>query len=215
MSNTATEGQGQEPNASTGTPEGQEPQGAAGQGQEPAQQSSTEGQQFDLATITDPNVRAYVETQQRQAREAREEAARFRTERKTLADQVQTYRQQSETEQDRQAREAQEAAERLSTLERENRELRVGTALTAAATEAKAFNPALIVSMLDAKVVLDEKGQPTNLKDLLADLRKSDPYLFKRAESNGGEGTGHNEAPTGTMNDTIRNQVAARRGRPS
>ena len=158
-------------------------------------------------------MRAYLEKVQRQAREAREEAARYRTERNGLQQQVQTFQQQNETEQERANREAAERQERLEALERENRDLRVGSAIRAAAESAKAFNPALIVSMLDSKVTLDDKGQPTNLQDLLKDLRQSDPYLFKRADANGGEGTGEQQAPTGSMNDLIRGQVAARRGR--
>lgn len=221
MSSSATEGgQGQESGTPNGTPQGQESGGAgAGQGQESGQQQGTQqqGQQgpegIDLNTIQDPAVRAYLETVQRQAQEARQEAARYRTERNTFQQQVQTFQQQNESDQERQQREAQEAAERLERLERENRELRVGTAITAAATEAKAFNPALVAQMLDAKVTLDDKGNPSNLQDLLRDLRQSDPYLFKRSDANGGEGTGQEGQPTGNMNDVIRGQIAARRGR--
>lgn len=224
MSTNATEGgQGQESGTPNGTQsQGQESGQGAGQGQESGQQgnqSTQQGQQgpegIDLDAIQDPAVRAYLEKVQKDAHDARQEAARYRTERNTFQQQVQTFQQQNETEQERQQREAQEAQERLERLEAENRALKVGTAIRTAAADAKAFNPDLIASMLDAKVTLDDKGQPTNLQDLLKDLRQSDPYLFKRADQNGGEGTGQESAPTGNMNDVIRGQIAARRGRTS
>lgn len=226
MSQNATEGgQGQESGTPNGTPgQGQESSGGNGtQGQESGGQNGNQsqqgqqgqqGDQFDLSQVQDPAVRAYLERVQRDAQEARQEAARYRTERNTFQQQVQTFQQQNESEQERQAREAQEAAERLERLERENRELRVGTALQAAATQASAFNPALVAQMLDAKVTLDDKGNPTNLQDLLKDLRQSDPYLFKRANADAGEGRDSGgDAPAGGMNDLIRGAVAARRGR--
>lgn len=214
--------QGQEPGNQAGTQtgtQGQEPGAGAGQGQEPGQQQQGQPQGgpegIDLNTIQDPAVRAYLEKVQADAREAREQAARYRTERNTYQQQVRQHQQENETEQQRQAREAQEAQERLSRLEQENRELRVGTALQAAATQAQAFNPALVASMLDAKVTLDDKGQPANVQDLLKDLRQSDPYLFKRAVADGGQGKDGESEPAGSMNDLIRGAVAARRGRNS
>lgn len=218
MSTNATEGgQGQESGTPNGTSQGQESGQGAGQGQESGQQGNQQGQQgtegIDLSTIQDPAVKAYLETVQRQAQEARQEAARYRTERNTFQQQVQTFQQQNETDQDRQQREAQEAQQRMEALEKENRALKVGTAIRTAASDAKAFNPDLIASMLDARVTLDDNGQPTNLQDLLRELRQSDPYLFKRANQDGGEGTGQESGPTGSMNDLIRGQVAARRGR--
>lgn len=205
----------QQQQAGTAT-QGQEPEAGAGQGQEPGQQQGQQGTEgIDLNTIQDPAVKAYLEKVQKAAQEARQEAARYRTERNTYQQQAQQFQQANETEQQRQQREAQEAAERLERLERENRELRVGTAIQAAATQAGAFNPALVSSMLDAKVTLDDEGQPGNVQDLLKALRQSDPYLFKRAAADGGLGLDGDAEPQGNMNDLIRGAVAARRGRNS
>lgn len=203
-------------------PEGQAPAtGTQQQGQEPAAGQGTQGQepgtqqegQFDLNTIQDPAVKAYLEKVQKDAEEARREAAKYRTERNGFQTQVEQFTRQNESDQQRQEREAQEAQQRLETLERENRDLRVGSAARTAASDAKAFNPNLVADMLAAKVALDDKGEPTNLQDLLKELRQSDPYLFKRAGGDAGEGTGQEAQPTGSMNDVIRSQVAARRGR--
>lgn len=219
MSTSSTEGgnQGQESGTAT---QGQGQESTQGQGST-GQESGTQGQsgqssqagEFSLDAITDPAVRAYVEAQQRQAAEARQEAARFRTERNTLQQQAQDAQRQNETDQQRIEREATERQERLEALERENRTLKVGAAIRSAAAEAKAFNPNLIASMLDSRVTLGDDGKPTNLQDLLRELRQSDPYLFKRGDANGGEGTGQQSAPATSMNDVIRNAARARQGR--
>lgn len=212
MSTSSTEGgaQGQESGtANQGT--GQEStQGQGSQGQESGTQESGD---FDFSTIQDPAMRAWAEKVDKDAREARQEAARYRTERNQAVQQVTTLTQQNETDAERQQREAQERQERLDALERENRTLKVGTAIQEAANAAKAYNPALIASMLDARVTLDDQGAPTNLQDLLRDLRQSDPYLFKRANGDAGEGNGQEGQPTGTMNDVIRSAVRSRQGR--
>lgn len=213
MSQSATEGKTGQESGANGTQTGQESDQGAGQaGQESGAQG---GQEFDLSTIQDPAVKAYLEKVQKDAKEARDEAARYRTERNTHQSEAEKLRLAAESDQDRITREATERQERMEALEKENRALKVGTAIQAAATEAKAFNPALVATMLDSKVDLDDKGAPTNLKDLLKDLRQSDPYLFKRAANDAGEGAGQESEPTGNMNDVIRGQVAARRGRSS
>lgn len=207
-SGTATQGQGQESTQG----------GQGGQGQESGTQQQGQGQQapeaFDFSTIQDPGLRAYLEKVDKDAKEARQEAARYRTERNTAVQQAQTLQQQNETDAERQQREAQERQERLDALEKENRTLKVGSAIRSAASEAKAFNPDLIASMLDARVTLDDEGKPSNLQDLLKELRQSDPYLFKRgADANGGDGGGQEAQPATSMNDVIRNAARARQGR--
>jgi hypothetical protein len=219
MSTSSTEGgsQGQESGTATQGTGQESTQGVqGGQGQESGTQGNqAQDGQFDFSTIQDPAMRAWAEKVDKDAREARAEAARYRTERNQAVTQAQTLQQQNETDQERQQREANERQQRLEALEQENRTLKVGTAIQKAATDAKAFNPALIASMLDARVTLDDQGNPTNLQDLLRDLRQSDPYLFKRADANGGDGGGSENQPTGSMNDVIRGAVAARRGRTS
>lgn len=203
----------QEQNGSTG-----QESGAGGTGQE----SGTEGQQTeqqagegeqatDFSNIQDPAIRAHLERLDKDAREARQQAARYRTERNAARQTLTEAQRANETAEQTAQREAQEAEQERERLRQENRTLKVGAALTSAATDAKAFNPARVAEMLDAKVELDDDGKPTNVAQLLKDLRKSDPYLFKRASQDGGEGNGGDGAPTGTMNDTIRSM--ARRGR--
>lgn len=223
MSQGATEG-GQDPANGGAGGQGQDPAANGQQGQDPSggqqqdpqgnQGNGTGGDTFDASTIEDPAVRAYVEAQQKAAKEARDQAARYRTERNAL-------QQQHETDAQRQEREAQEAAaarqtetERLAALEEENRTLKVGGAITDAARDAKAFNPSLVVQMLAGKVELGDDGKPTNLPALLTGLKESDPYLFRRSRNDAGAGGGGDgDTPTTNMNDVIRGQRNARRGR--
>lgn len=219
MSTSATEQgtQGQEPGTQQGQEgsQGQEPGTQQTQGQEPGSQQQDTGtdQAPDFSSIQDPAVRAHLERLDKDAREARAEAARYRTERNTARQQATEAQRANETAEQTAQREAQEAQERTERLERENRDLKIGGALRDAATAAKAHNPQRVVDLLTAKVELDDEGKPTNVQDLLKDLRKSDPYLFKRAQQDGGEGNDGDAAPSGDMNSVIRSQVAARRGR--
>lgn len=208
---------GQEPGAEAGQGQASDQQQGQNQGQQQDQGQQGQGQgaqQFDLSTIQDPALRGFLEQQQRQLSEVRQEAARYRTERNTLQGQVQEFQRQNETAEQAAQREAQERQARLEELEQENRTLKVNTRVETAAKEAKAHNPATVVRMLAPQVELDDKGEPKNLQALLDSLRESDPYLFKRTRTNGGEGNGDEDGPDGDgdMNSLIRRQVAARRG---
>lgn len=190
-------------------------------GQESGEQNGKSGQepgaeqekpaQFDPSTIEDPAVKAWAEKVQKDAEEARKEAAKHRV---ALRDRETEIQRQNETEAQRQEREATERQERMDALEKENRDLKVNGAVHKAATDAKAHNPATVLGIIGPKVELDDQGNPKNLPQLLTDLRKSDPYLFKAGKADAGEGTGNDGAPTGGgMNDLIRRSVNARKGR--
>lgn len=212
--------QGQESGNQQGGNQGQEPGANGGQGQESGQQNQQGQQQtgdqqgFDFSTIQDPALRAWAEKVDKDAREARQEAARYRNERNQFQTKVSEYERAQETEQERIERERQERENRLQELERENRDLKVRGKVEAAAVAAKAHNPATVVRMLADQVELDDEGEPKNLQDLLTSLKESDPYLFKRTVHNAGDGQeddGSQGAPS-DMNSLIRGQVAARRG---
>lgn len=196
------QGQGQAPTQSTGTPaEGQQPNG-------------TSSNDPDLSVITDPNLRSWVEAQAKIAREARQEAARYRTERNALQQQHQQFVAQHETDEQRQQREQQERNAETEQLRRENRTLKIAPQFTKAATDAKALDPSALLTLvggLDA-ITLDEQGKATNIDALLADARQKYPYLFSRTSADAHEGNEHEAAPTGGgMNDFIRGRVHAGR----
>jgi hypothetical protein len=201
---TGQQGQGQEPGQGNGTP----------QGQPTEQQQQTGDQTPDLSTITDPVLRSWVEAQAKAAREARQEAARYRTERNTLHEQVQQFQRQNETDEQRRTREAQETAQRLQALEVENRTLKVAPKFQKAAEAAKVLDPAAMLTLvggLDA-ITLDDQGNPTNLDALLNDARQKYPYLFSRTSADAHDGTGDGQSPAGSgVNALIRGRVHAAR----
>lgn len=193
-----TDAPGQEPNA-TDNPEGQESKGEASP------------KEFDLEQITDPATRAYVEQQIKDAKDARQEAARYRTERKGLQTRVTEMERAGETEAEKAERERQERDAELSTLRDEVRNLKVGGAVRDAAAQAKAHNPERVWGIIREQVEVDDDGKPSNVAALLSELKRSDPYLFRRTEGDAGAGRDGKEAnPAMDMNSAIRR--AAGRG---
>lgn len=206
MSTNTTGGQGQEPGSASGTGPGAQQQdqqgGTAGTpGQEPAGTPAA----FDPATIADPATRSYVEAMVKDARDARGEAGRYRTDRNTLQQQVQQFQQASETAEQTAQREAAAQATETDRLRAENRDLKVGGTVALAATKAQAFNPATVYGLIKDQVQVNDAGVATNVDTLITALKASDPYLFKRNSADAGAGQGPGGTVGKTMNDQIRN----------
>lgn len=209
--------QGQAPAGSTTGPQGQAPAGNGqngGQpGQAPGQNGGQQGQQQqgnqgtpDLSGITDPNLRAWVEAQARETREAREEAARYRTERNGFQQQIQQFQRQNETAEQQAQREQAEREAETQRLRDENRSLRVGQAFATAATAAHALDPGALLNLIGgpAKVELDDQGKPTNVDALITQARETYPWAFSRTSADAGGGAGQQTLSSGGMNDFIR-----------
>lgn len=214
MSTSSTEGQGQESTQGQGG-QGQESTANGGQGQESGATGQSQGQgqqgdqgdEFDLSKVQDPAVKSYLEKVQRDAKEAREEAARYRTERNDLKTKVTEHERANETEVQRRERETKERDEETERLRQEVKSLRVGTVVKDAATKARAFNPDVVLRMIAGSIETGEDGKPTNVDALLKDLKKSDPYLFRREGSNDAGHGNENGDEGGTplnMNDQLR-----------
>lgn len=195
----------------TGT--GQEPNPDANQGQEPDQHDADQGQEpggnadqeIDLETIEDPAVKAYLQRLQADTKKARGEAARYRTERNGLQQKVTEAQRAQETDEERAGRERQERDAELDRLKTENLDLKVGATVRDEATKAKAHNPSRVWSLIKTQVETDDDGNPVNVADLLADLKRTDPYLFRRpADGDAGAGTGPSSTPPSDMNQAIR-----------
>ena len=193
-------GAGQEPNPNTDP--GQEPEQHDPQGQEPG--GNADPQEFDPETIEDPAIKAYVQGLQADTKKARGEAARYRTERNGLQQKVTEAQRAQETDDERAERERQERDAEMDRLKTENLDLKVGATVRDEAAKAKAHNPARVWNLIKDQVETDDDGQPVNVKDLLADLKRTDPYLFRRTDGDAGAGTGQNSTPPSDMNQAIR-----------
>lgn len=185
---------------------------AATAGQTPAEQSQGQvpagGQadgQVDLKSLPE-SVQAYIAG-------LRGEAANHRTAAQAAAAKVTEYERANETAEQTRERERVELQAERDRLRDENRNLHVTQALKDVVGEAKAINPAMVISLLQSQVALDKDGKPTNLEDLVTGLRQSDPYLFRRTAAGAGAGSTEGESPkTGaSLNDFIRGRTAASR----
>lgn len=197
--------QGQEPAAEQGQTD---PSQQGGTGQEPG---SAEQGTPDLTAITDPVLRSYVESQLRDAAEARQEAARYRTQAREAQGKVTEYERASETAEQTAERERAERDAETERLRQENRDLRVGGTVKAAALEAKAFDAELVYTLVESQVTLDDKGAPTNVAALLTDLKRDKPYLFRRTDAGAGAGADPGSSPEagGGINAFIRGRGTA------
>lgn len=219
MTAPANSGQGQELAASSpqqgqvsAVQQGQtDPPGGGTGGQEPPVLNA--GAAPDLSAITDPGLRAFVEAQVRDAAETRREAARYRTERNALQEQVAATQRAGETAEQAAARQAEEDRAERDTLRDENRTLKTGAAIAQALTDARPINPVTVSALLQSQLTYAADGTPSNLDAALASLRQSDPYLFRRTNAGGGAATAAegDPAPSQGVNEFIR---AGRRSAP-
>lgn len=202
---TGTESTGQAP-GSTDQQTGQAPPVQQTDGGTGSTDATT--RQIDPATIQDPALRAYVEGVQRDASEARAEAARFRQERAQATSAAEAARRATETAEQTAQREAQERDQRLQALEDENRTLKIGGQFTTAAGAAGALDPQAVLALVGgpARVTLDDQGQVTNAPALIQEARTKYPWAFSRTTADGGAGR-DDQGSAGTgggMNDFIR-----------
>jgi hypothetical protein len=183
----------------TGTQGGEQ----SGSGTQGGQQSGQAGGQVDLSTLPEA-AQAYIA-------QLRGEAANHRTAAQAAAARLAAIDRANESAEEAATRERAELQAERDRLAQENRDLVVGTALTAAVDAAKAHNPATVLSLLAPKVELDAQGKPSNLDALVTALKASDPYLFRSTDAGAGAGTGTDSAPRtgGGMNDFIRGRGTA------
>lgn len=201
---TGTQGQGQEPASQQGQQQGN-------QGQEPGAQ---DGQgQADISTMSEADLRVYAAKVQKDAEEARREAAKHRTTATSAQAKVQEYERNQMSEAQKAQADLEAATAKAQELETQVRDLRVGSVVRDALSQAGALNPATAQKVLDsAAVKLDANGNPTedSVKAAIQALKTSDPYLFKRtATADAGAGQ-HNGSPEGgsSINDMIRGRAS-------
>lgn len=200
-----TQGQGQEPGQQQGQQTGQEPSGQQGQ-----QQSGGNQGPADVSAMSPDELRTYAETLQRQAQEARQEAARYRTQLTPLQQQVQEAERARMTEAERVQADLEAERTRATELETQLRDLQVGTVLQTALTQAGALNAATAMKVMGTDLERDANGapKPEAVQAAITALKQSDPYLFRRTAS-ADAGAGQGGAPEGgvSINDFVRGRT--------
>jgi hypothetical protein len=120
-----------------------------------------------------------------------------------------TREQQDMSESDRTAARLKEYESKEQEWEREKRDLRLQTAITAAATKAGATNPEILHRLVDFSAVEwnDATGQPKNLTAVVNELKREYPAMFRThggaGSADAGAGNGGNQAEL-SMNSLIR-----------
>ncbi len=140
-------------------------------------------------------------------RDARKAADR---ERKALAQRLGELEQAGKPEAERLAAERDALRAELDATRQQMRSTRGKAAVLSAATEANAVTPGVIYRAIVGDLQFDDDGEPTNVPQLLAELRKEAPALFRPV-------TGKADAAATTAavapgGDWIKRGLAARRG---
>lgn len=128
---------------------------------------------------------------------ARKEAATYRTK-------VKTYEDAQKTEAEKQAEALEAANSRTATLLARVRDLTAQSAVTEAAREAGAIEPALIYRAVRGDLEYDDDGNPTNVAAVLADLQKTAPSVFRAAGGSGDGGRGNGQGTKQDLNALVR-----------
>lgn len=211
MGNNGDGGTGQE---SGGQNQGQGQESASQQGQNGGQgQESNGGQQggngpADISTMKPEELATYAAKLQKDAEEARREAANYRTRATTAEGKITEQERASMTEAQRIQADLEAAQSARQELETRVRDLTVGATAREALASAGALNAMTAFKTLDlSQVETGPDGTPKadQLQAAITALKTSDPYLFKRNAS-ADAGAGGGAAPEGgsSINDFLR-----------
>lgn len=149
------------------------------------------------------NLRSALQ-KEREARKAAEK------ERKDLMKRLTDLEQAGKPEAERIAAERDALRQELDATRQQMRLTRGKAAALAAASEANAVTPGVIYRAIAADLEFDESGEPTNVGDLIAALKREAPVLFRPVTGKAdAAATAGSPAPNG---DWIKRGITARRG---
>jgi len=211
---TGPQGQGQEPASQQGQ------QNASQQGQEPGGDQGGAGNgQADISKMSPEELATYAAKLQKDAQEARQEAAKYRTSHQEAQNKLTEAERAKMSEQEKVQADLEAAQGQLSTLQEENTGLKAqvedltkGVSLREALAQAGAINPQTaykVGTWSDVKLKDDGTVDPDTFKAAVNKLRETDPYLFRRgASADAGAGVG-NGSPEGgsSINDFVRGKA--------
>lgn len=160
--------------------------------------ATTDDTQRDGQAPAPSNVADLPKWVQDELKAARKEAASYRT-------RVKEFEDAQKTEAQRQQEALEAANGRVATLLTRVRDLTAQSAVTDAAREAGAIEPALIYRAVRGDLEFDDDGNPTNVDAVLADLKASAPSVFRASGGSGDGGRGNGQlAPKQDINDVLR-----------
>lgn len=202
---TGNQGQSQEDGQQKTGDQAQE--AGAGGGQGTGQES---GSQTDISKMSEADLRAYAAKVQKDAEEARREAAGFRKRATAAEGKVTEAERAAMTEAERVQADLAAEREKATALEQRVLDLTVGTSAREALTAAGAINAATALKVMgtDDIKVKDGKVDEASVAKAITALRATDPYLFKRtANADAGAGGGGAPESGASVNDFIRGRT--------
>jgi chromosome segregation ATPase len=138
-------------------------------------------------------------------REARKEAANYRTKLRKLEGQSAQQQQSGESEAETLKRQNEELQQQLAGLLAERQERSTREAIATAAAKAGAIYPDKLYRLADdGDIELDEAGNVRNATAVVNKLRQAYPALFRAVSVDGGAGGGDKPLKVGGLNAFIR-----------
>lgn len=173
----------------------------------------TEGNDADPLAKLDDKAKAAIEERVKAASNAAATAARRDAEKvaKDLQTKLSAIEGSTKTE-------AEKLAARLKVLEDDNasktarlRDRDAESIVTKAATKAGAPDADVVYRYLRSDIQFDDDGKPTNVAELLRELKEDKPSLFKKTAGPADAGGGNGSKPTDNS-DWVRGALQSRRG---
>jgi hypothetical protein len=204
MPETETGGQAQEAGTETqGKSQEDSQQQTGGQSQEGGAGGSGPA---DLTKMSEAELRTYAAKAQEDLGKVRTEAAEQRTKARELQGKVTAAERAKMSETERLQAELEESKTENTRLKAQVEDFTVGTAVRDALATAGALKPSTAQKVMGSIPVKDGKPVKADLEKAITELKRTDPYLFKRqASANAGEGRGSTLQGGSGINDAIRN----------
>jgi len=133
-----------------------------------------------------------------EAKKLRSEANSLRQRLRAAEQKVQALDAAGKSDEEQRTARLQAAEERAAALESQLRAVNARTAMAEAASKANALDPAAIARMGLDDLDFDDDGEPTNISQVIAQLRRDHPRLFQAAP---GDGDGGRRGPGANEND--------------
>lgn len=153
-------------------PTGQEQVGQQSQVDNKAAEEITQSVAEPSPQAGDANINAELER-------ARREAAKYRTQLRSVEQKLAEYEQAKLTDQEKLAKRAEEAEKRAAELEQRYRETVIENQIIAAAQRANVIDVEAVARLIDrSQLTVDENGRAVNVEEAVKALLKQKPYLL-------------------------------------
>ena len=165
-----------------------QPQAGNPAGQAPTGQPAAQPQQAAAPTGQEPNEGLSLAATQAELTKARQEAAKYRTERNAFEADLKKRQEAEMTEGERLKARATELETQATQAANELRQERANRMVEREARKLSIIDEETALALVQHKIEYDDKGQPTNVTELLTALAKDKPFLVTQPGAGAGAG---------------------------